>query len=310
VRKLPAGHLLEFAGGRVAVSAYWNPLGIEPIAAWRNRPEGDLLDELDALLTASVKARLISDVPLGAFSPAASNSSIVVALMSKLASGPVKTFTIGFSRAAVRREPPCRRGGEGLRHRSPAGKFFRSTICLRWCLRSTSTSDEPFFDSSAFPRWRYRALHARSHRGARGDGGDELFGGYHYYSILQRVTPAFRLPRALRSSAAQMIRLAPSHRARLLAETLKEDEPLKPSASCAASPRTRSRAAGALGPPRRRPSPPRWRKCRRVSRRPSRPMRLESRAHPARGVLAEDRPLKHDFCARGTRALLDHDLVE
>src|SRR5205814_1445518 len=96
VRKLPAGHLLEFGGGKTSISAYWNPLGIEPIAAWRKRPEGDLLDELDALLTASVKARLISDVPLGAFLSGGIDSSLVVALMSKVASGPVKTFTIGF----------------------------------------------------------------------------------------------------------------------------------------------------------------------------------------------------------------------
>src|SRR6476620_11738515 len=95
VHKLPAGHLLEAAGGKTSISAYWNPLGIEPIPAWRNRSEGDLLDELDALLTTSVKARLISDVPLGAFLSGGIDSSIVVALMSKLGSGPVKTFTIG-----------------------------------------------------------------------------------------------------------------------------------------------------------------------------------------------------------------------
>src|ERR1043165_7105364 len=47
VRKLPAGHLLESADGKTSRSAYWNPLGIEPIPAWRNRREGDLLDGLE-----------------------------------------------------------------------------------------------------------------------------------------------------------------------------------------------------------------------------------------------------------------------
>ena len=227
VRKLPAGHMLEFADGKASVSAYWNPLGIEPIPAWRDRAEADLLDELDALLTASVKARLISDVPLGAFLSGGIDSSTVVALMSKLASGPVKTFTIGF------REPQY----DESRHAAAVAKVFgtehRQEMLSVDDLLALVPSfhehfDEPFFDSSAFPALAVSRL-ARKHVTVAlgGDGGDELFGGYHYYSILHRVAPAFRMPQVLRSGAAQMIRLAPSHRAQLLAETLSEDEPLK-----------------------------------------------------------------------------------
>jgi len=227
VHKLPAGHLLEFSGGKASISAYWNPLGIEPIAAWRERAEGDLLDELDALLTASVKARLISDVPLGAFLSGGIDSSIVVALMSKLASGPVKTFTIGF------REPQY----DESRHAAAVAKVFgtehRQEMLSVDDLLALVPSfhehfDEPFFDSSAFPALAVSRLARKQVTVALGgDGGDELFGGYHYYSILHRVAPAFRMPQVLRSGAAQMIRLAPSHRAQLLAETLSEDEPLK-----------------------------------------------------------------------------------
>jgi len=227
VRKLPAGHLLEFGGGKASISAYWNPLGIEPISAWRDRPEGDLLDELDALLTTSVKARLISDVPLGAFLSGGIDSSIVVALMSKLASGPVKTFTIGF------REPQY----DESRHAAAVAKAFgtehREEILSVDDLLALVPSfhehfDEPFFDSSAFPALAVSRLARKQVTVALGgDGGDELFGGYHYYSILHRLAPAFRMPQVLRSSAAQMIRLAPSHRAQLLAATLSEGEPLK-----------------------------------------------------------------------------------
>ena len=227
VRKLPAGHLLEFGGGQTSISAYWNPLGIEPISAWRQRPEGDLLDELDALLTTSVKARLISDVPLGAFLSGGIDSSIVVALMSKLASGPVKTFTIGF------REPQY----DESRHAAAVAKAFgtehREEILSVDDLLALVPSfhehfDEPFFDSSAFPALAVSRLARKQVTVALGgDGGDELFGGYHYYSILHRLAPAFRMPQVLRSGAAQMIRFAPSHRAQLLAETLSEGEPLK-----------------------------------------------------------------------------------
>jgi asparagine synthase (glutamine-hydrolysing) len=227
VRKLPGGHLLEFADGKTSISAYWNPLGIEPIAAWRDRSERDLLDELDALLTASVKARLISDVPLGAFLSGGIDSSTVVALMSKLASGPVKTFTIGF------REPQY----DESEHAAAVAKAF-GTQHLQEILSVDDLLalvpsfhehfDEPFFDSSAFPALAVSRLARREVTVALGgDGGDELFGGYHYYSILHRLAPAFRMPQALRAGAARMIRLAPSHRAQLLAETLIEDEPLK-----------------------------------------------------------------------------------
>ncbi len=227
VRKLPGGHLLEFADGKTSISAYWNPLGIEPVAAWRDRPERDLLDELDALLTASVKARLISDVPLGAFLSGGIDSSIVVALMSKLASGPVKTFTIGF------REPQYDESQHAAAVARAFGTEHRQEILSVDDLLALVPSfhehfDEPFFDSSAFPALAVSRLARREVTVALGgDGGDELFGGYHYYSILHRVAPAFRMPQVLREGAAQMIRLAPSHRAQLLAETLSEDEPMK-----------------------------------------------------------------------------------
>ena len=227
IRKLPAGHLLEFADGIANVSAYWNPLGIEPIPSWRQRPEADLLDELDQILTSSVKARLISDVPLGAFLSGGIDSSTVVALMSKLASGPVKTFTIGFREAQYDESQYAAEVAKlfGTEHRQ---EMLSVDDLLALVPSFHEHFDEPFFDSSAFPALAVSRLARRQVTVALGgDGGDELFGGYHYYSILHRVAPAFRLPRILRSGAAQMIRLAPTHRAQLLAETLSEDEPLK-----------------------------------------------------------------------------------
>src|SRR5258708_603795 len=172
VRKLPGGHLLEFADGKTSISACWNPLGIEPVAAWRDRPERDLLDELDALLTASVKARLISDVPLGAFLSGGIDSSTVVALMSKLASGPVKTFTIGF------REPQY----DESQHAAAVSRAFRTEHrqeilsvddLLALVPSFHADFDEPFFDSSAFPALAVSRLARREVTVALGgDGGD------------------------------------------------------------------------------------------------------------------------------------------
>jgi len=53
-------------------------------------------EELKELILESVKMRLISDVPLGAFLSGGIDSSIVVGLMSSLMSSPVNTYSVGF----------------------------------------------------------------------------------------------------------------------------------------------------------------------------------------------------------------------
>ncbi len=227
VRKLPAGHWLEFHDGATASGRYWSALEIPTAEGWRERPEGELLEELEALVTRSVRARLVSDVPLGAFLSGGIDSSIVVALMAKLASGPVKTFTIGF------REPKYDESRHAEAVARALGTDHRQETLSVDDLLSLVPSfhehfDEPFFDSSAFPALAVSRLARREVTVALGgDGGDELFGGYHYYSILQRMAPAFRLPQALRAGAAEAISIAPSHKARLLGATLREGEPMK-----------------------------------------------------------------------------------
>jgi asparagine synthase (glutamine-hydrolysing) len=97
VRKLPAGYCLLWSPGRdVQVSRYWTP----PLPDQALRDEGELVAELRRKLEAAVVSHLESEVPLGAFLSGGTDSSAVVALMCRHASGRVKTFSIGFAEAA------------------------------------------------------------------------------------------------------------------------------------------------------------------------------------------------------------------
>src|SRR5213079_3755648 len=63
-----------------------------------SRPEGEVAEELDALLAESVRIRLMSEVPLGIFLSGGLDSSAIVAYAHKAGLRPIKTFTIGFDR--------------------------------------------------------------------------------------------------------------------------------------------------------------------------------------------------------------------
>jgi len=98
----------------VEIHRYWDLREIVPEVSWANRSEDDLLDELDEVLMQSVKQRMISDVPFGAFLSGGIDSSLMVAMMGKHLSAPIKTFTIGFEERAYDESPDARAVAEFL----------------------------------------------------------------------------------------------------------------------------------------------------------------------------------------------------
>jgi len=198
-RKLAPAHYLTFHNGHLAVQRYWQ---INP-AVRSSLSEKDCMEALDELLTDSVRIRLISDVPLGAFLSGGIDSSMIVAVMSKVSGRAVQTFSVGFEK---------QRFDEREYARIVANKFDTDhrEYLARYNIaedapRIMADFDEPFFDSSAIPSY-YVSRMARQNVTVclSGDGGDELFAGYdHYPMALRNERIARAMPswfrRALRS---------------------------------------------------------------------------------------------------------------
>ena len=100
IKKLSPGHTLSFDGSSLNIHCYWSLDELEVDQKLNNVPEDLLLEELDELVAKSIRWRMVSDVPVGAFLSGGIDSSLVAAYMGKYSSDPVKTFTIGFDEEA------------------------------------------------------------------------------------------------------------------------------------------------------------------------------------------------------------------
>jgi asparagine synthase (glutamine-hydrolysing) len=179
VRKLLPGHLMTVTNGRTEVRRYWD-IRYAP-AKTPPRREEDLAEEVAARLKESVRMRLISDVPLGVFLSGGIDSSSVTALMSEVASGAVKTYSIGFREKTFDELDYARRIARrfGTEHHEfvvePKQVRELVPVLMRYL-------DEPLADASIIPTYIISRL-ARPFVtvALAGDGGDELFGGYDTY---------------------------------------------------------------------------------------------------------------------------------
>jgi asparagine synthase (glutamine-hydrolysing) len=195
-RKLPPGHGLAIRRGQPVPEPreYWDvhfTLGNPSSAA-------DACAELVERLRESVRLRLISEVPLGAFLSGGVDSSAVVATMAGLSDGPVNTCSIAFDDPQFNESEFAQMVATRYRTNHRVETVRSDDFDLIDTL--ARLYDEPYADSSAIPTYRVCQL-ARKHVtvALSGDGGDETFGGYRRYRMhLMEERMRSALPAAIR----------------------------------------------------------------------------------------------------------------
>ncbi len=214
VRKLPPAHAMAVKNGRIQrVFRYWR---IDP-ARQSSLGFGEACEALREQVLEATRLRLISDVPLGAFLSGGIDSSIVVAAMARLGSGPIRTFSIGFEDERFNELPFA---GEVARHiGTDHHEMMVRPDAVHIMPRMIDHLGEPLADNSVMPTF-YVSQFARAQVtvALTGDGGDEVFAGYRRFYQIRRadwlerhgLTPVWRGLR--RASIAIEASVRPSRR--------------------------------------------------------------------------------------------------
>jgi asparagine synthase (glutamine-hydrolysing) len=194
VSKLQPGSALVWTPGGIEELRYWQ-LSYEPKHAIGHRAA---LEELDRRIGAAVEARLVSDVPLGAFLSGGIDSATVVAHMQALSPQRVKTFSIGFADARYDERPYAAAVARAL-GTDHHDQIIEADDLLAVLPRLVRHYGEPYADSSMVPTY-YLARMARAHVtvALTGDGGDELLAGYERHAAARYASHFDRLPGPVR----------------------------------------------------------------------------------------------------------------
>jgi asparagine synthase (glutamine-hydrolysing) len=214
-RKLLPGHAMRYSLDTDEATAwpYWRLPEARPAP---HSSGGELVDELESLLRASVKEQLVADVPVGILLSGGVDSSLVTAMAATVSSRPVRTYTVSFPGQGAFDESSFARMVAtyfGTDHT----ELVAEAASVDLLPRLARQYDEPIADSSMIPTYLVSELVRRNCTVALGgDGGDELFGGYDLYNVvlaqqaLRRVMP----PLARRGVSALAARLPVGFRGR------------------------------------------------------------------------------------------------
>jgi asparagine synthase (glutamine-hydrolysing) len=231
IYRVPAAHYLvvspdpEGNWRDMELVRYWRLP--EPRAATARVSPAALQRELVEQLEEAVRLRLISDVPLGAFLSGGVDSSSIVAMMARIGSGPVKTFSIGFTSKQYDETRYARMVAE--RYATDHEELIVEPDAVAVLPKLVWHYGEPFADPSAVPTYYVSEMARRKVTVAlNGDGGDEAFFGYRRYQAMGYLAQLDRMPRWSRGGVAALLSCAPQRlqqrlRLRQVREVLLED---------------------------------------------------------------------------------------
>lgn len=225
IQKLLPGHILSFDLGDTLVDLehkskpYWSLTSVveKGIENPFNGTSEEAIGQLDILLKQSIKDEMVADVPLGVFLSGGIDSTVVTALMQAQSEIPVKTFTIGFQEEKHNEAKHAKAIADylGTNHTE---LYLNAKEALDVIPKLPDLYDEPFSDSSQIPTYLVSQL-ARKHVTVTlsGDGGDELFYGYHRYNFSQNIWRKIEwLPFNIRSALGSLMNSVVPARSRKL----------------------------------------------------------------------------------------------
>ncbi|MFS8084765.1 MAG: asparagine synthase (glutamine-hydrolyzing), partial [Acidobacteriota bacterium] len=209
IQKLPAGHMLVVdRSGEVQITQYWDALPpVSPIVRTEAEHQQNILD----LLRASIKKRMMADVPFGVFLSGGVDSSANVALMSELMTQPVRTFTVGFHDTEELNELDSARAISKRFGTDHHEVMIGREEMMKFLPELVFHQDEPIADPVCVPLY-YVSKLARSTGTIVvqvGEGSDEIFAGYDWFGTYLRIQERFwrhaeRIPLVARRFAAAL----------------------------------------------------------------------------------------------------------
>ncbi len=178
ISKLSAGSRLVFQRDQLRVERYWRA-EYDPV----HDQDSDTVVRVRDSIRDAVTNQMVADVPIGVFLSGGVDSSCITAIASSAVTDkPLSSFTIGFDQPESDERSYAQLVANSLRTEHHV-RVLRYEDLLDLIIDFVEAYDEPFYDSSGLPTLAVSAL-AREHDRKvilSGDGGDEVFAGYHWH---------------------------------------------------------------------------------------------------------------------------------
>ena len=198
ITKLMPGHLLEWRSGRCRVRSYVPA----PAAAKAPRSINAACDELDRLLTQSLKEQLVSDVPVGIWLSGGLDSSTILHYATNAHQRQLQTYSITFRGRSFDESRYIKEVSSQFGTQHSEFDLSASADLVDAIERIAYYSDEPGADAGALPLWFLAQMTSRDVTVVlTGEGADELFGGYLTYKADRYCAMARKIPAQLRKTA-------------------------------------------------------------------------------------------------------------